>query len=84
VSDDIAQVAVFETEDHQDAWRVRNMLHAAGIDAEVCPRSQWVLAPSGIGVVPEAPWYVLVLDNDKVERARDLAERWRIRFEDHA
>jgi hypothetical protein len=81
VSDDIAQVAAFETENHQDAWRVRNMLQAAGIDAEVCPRSQWVLAPSGVGVFPEAPWYVLILDDDKAERARDLAERWRIRFE---
>jgi hypothetical protein len=60
---------------------VRNMLQAAGIDAEVCPRSQWVLAPSGVGVFPEAPWYVLVLGDDKAERARDLAERWRIRFE---
>ena len=80
MSDDIAQVAAFETENHQDAWRVRNMLQAAGIDAEVCPRSQWVLAPGG--VLPEAPWCVLVLDDDKAGRARDLAERWRIRFEE--
>jgi hypothetical protein len=28
----------------------------------------------------EAPWYVMVAGSD-LERARDLAERWRIRFE---
>jgi hypothetical protein len=68
VTDDLAQVAAFETDSHQDAWRVRNMLRAAGIEAEVCPRSQWVLAPGGTGVLPEAPWYVLVLADDKAER----------------
>jgi hypothetical protein len=37
------------------------------------------MAPSGVGVFPEAPWYVVVPD-DHAERAMDLAERWQRRF----
>jgi hypothetical protein len=68
----------FITGDHTAAYRVRNMLQAAGIEAEVCPARQ-IAFPFIAGTVVEAPWHVQVADTD-IERARDLAERWQRRF----
>ena len=69
---------VFVTEDHTAAYRVRNTLQAAGVEAEVCPARQGrALLVAGSWV--EAPWHVLVADTD-VERAGDLAARWQRRF----
>jgi hypothetical protein len=77
--DEIRFVPAFGTEDHTAAYRVRNMLLAAGIQAEVCPARQWITAPHYAEVFVEAPWYVMVPD-DHAERGRDLAERWQRRF----
>jgi hypothetical protein len=81
VSDEHQEVgweSVFATGDHTAAYRVKNTLQAAGIEAEVCPARQGrslLVAGGWIG----APWHVLVADTD-AERAGDLAERWRRRF----
>jgi hypothetical protein len=72
-------VQVYGTGDHAAAYRVRNMLIAAGIQAEVMPAHQYVAAPGGMSLFVEAPWYVIVPETDG-RRARDLAERWHARF----
>ena len=71
--------SAYSTENHQYAYRVRNMLNAAGIEAEVRPHYQIVGGMKEWLV--EAPWYVMVPET-QLERARDLAERWRVRFEE--
>jgi hypothetical protein len=70
--------SVFVTGDHTAAYRVRNTLQAAGIEAEVCPARQGRALLVAGGWV-EAPWHVIVSDTDAV-RAGDLAERWQRRF----
>ena len=74
-------VPAYSTADHEAAHRVRNMLAAAGIQAEVCPARQLITAPRYAEIFVEAPWHVMVPDTDAA-RARDLAERWRLRFEE--
>jgi hypothetical protein len=76
---DVFMVQVYQTGGHSAAYRVRNMLIAAGIQAEVAPAHHHVAAPFGAGIFVEAPWYVIVPETDG-ERARDLAERWHARF----
>jgi hypothetical protein len=81
VSDEHQEVeweSVFVTGDHTAAYRVKNTLQAAGIEAEVCPARQGRSVLMAGGWVA-APWHVLVADTD-AERAGDLAERWRRRF----
>ena len=72
-------VQVYGTGDHGAAYRVKNMLIAAGIQAEVMPAHQYLGAPGGMSLFPEAPWYVIVPEADG-QRGRDLAERWHTRF----
>jgi hypothetical protein len=81
MSDDgeFALVRVFGTEDHQAAYRVRNLLQAARIEALVAPTRQFLSAPGGASLFPEGPWSVLVPEPDGA-RAADLAERWQRRF----
>ena len=50
--------SAYSTENHQYAYRVRNMLNAAGIEAEVRPHYQIVGGMKEWLV--EAPWYVMV------------------------
>ena len=75
---EVEQVSAFVTADHNAAYRVKNTLQAAGIEAEVCPARQGRALMMG-GSWVEGPWHVLVADTDAV-RAGDLAERWRRRF----
>ena len=84
MSDDreVEWASVFATGDHSAAYRVRNTLQAAGIEAEVCPARQGNVLLVG-GSWTAGPWHVLVANTD-AERAADLAERWRRHFEEGA
>ena len=79
---EVFMVHVYKTGDHAAAYRVRSMLIAAGLQAEVAPAHQYVGAPGGASLFPEAPWYVIVPEPDG-ESARELAERWHARFAEH-
>ena len=79
--DEIVMQPAYTSSDHNHAYRVRNMLEAAGLQAEVCPAHQIVTLPHYTEFWVEAPWYVMVPDAE-LARATDLAERWRIRFEE--